>query len=290
MSVPPAAEIAPSRAKGAAVKSARWLALVAVCLAAPANVARPADPKDDLHVLYHQISALNTLHEFRATPAQLDALGKFAKTTAAKPGKHKAVKVSDELRKTMTDLHAALLDGDPDKIDELYETFQDLLEKEKVEFDEVAITPAARKATADFLKKLSPRQVAGFIAANAEEFPEPQEKIVKAFDEVRKLPAKKWEAERDDVADEIGWLVGGLDTAAEKKVKGQVVSLLNKVRALSDADFKEKRGDLEKEAKGVAGEVGPTEVVRHYVEHAAAELLSNPQLPAALEAKMKNGR
>src|SRR5207302_2996500 len=187
--------------------------------------------------------------------------------TAAKPRTHQAVQVSDKVRKAMTDLRAALVAGGQERIDGLSEALEELKETEKVELDdEIGLTDGARKATPIILKAFSARQIASFVGDNAEEFPDPLEKIVEAFDDVRALPAKEWEAERDGVADQVGWLVGGLDADAEKKAKGQVVALLNKVRALNDADFKAKRADLEKEARAAAA-AGPTEVIRHFVQH-----------------------
>ena len=41
------------------------------------------------------------------------------------------------------------------------------------------------------------------------------------------------------------------------------------------------------EDPNIVGDVGPTEVLRHLVEHALAELLSNPRLEAALAERLK---
>jgi hypothetical protein len=70
-------------------------------------------------------------------------------------------------------------------------------------------------------------------------------------------------------------------------VSDQVVQLLIQARALKDDEFKRERRDLEKSARQIVGEVGPMQILRHAVERALAELLSNPRLPTALEARLK---
>ncbi len=57
-----------------------------------------------------------------------------------------------------------------------------------------------------------------------------------------------------------------------------------------NAEFKAQRDDLDKEARKVVGDVGPTDVIRHYMERALAELLSNPRLGAAVEARRGKGK
>ena len=277
------------------MKSLRWFVLAAGCLIAAANVCPSADPKeplpkDETNALHDQVNVLYTLYQLEATTAQLEAMQKIAKTTAGKPRTAKGPKVSAALHKAMLDLRTALV-ANADDVSDKFDALEDLKEKEKVDFDdEVKLTDAARKATPDLLKKFTARQIASFVADYAEDFPDPLEKITEGFDDIRQADAKDWKAERNDVAEEVGWLVGGLDPAADEKIKDQVIALLDKVHALKDDEFKAKRAALTKEAQGIIGEISPLVIIRHWVERSLAEVLSNPQLPAALEARLSKGK
>ena len=56
---------------------------------------------------------------------------------------------------------------------------------------------------------------------------------------------------------------------------------------LDDKAFETGRDDLEKSARELATKVGPTDVVRHYLERTVAEVLSNPRLAASIEMRLK---
>ena len=153
--------------------------------------------------------------------------------------------------------------------------------------DFTEISDAARREAPALLRRFSARQAAGFLADFAENFPDPVEMLTGAFAEVRKLSRREWGAMRDDVAEQVGWLVAGLDEQAEEKAREQAAALITRARQLKDAELKKQRPELEKAARELAGKVGPTDVHRHFLEHALAEVLSNPRLAAAAEARLK---
>src|SRR6266849_6203929 len=103
-----------------------------------------ADGKDDAAQLSLQIAALQMLHQFDASPAQMEALAKLAKdTTKARPRKPKA---SDKVRQALAELRNALVEGDDDKIGELTDRVDDLRSTEKADLDDdIETTAAARK-------------------------------------------------------------------------------------------------------------------------------------------------
>src|SRR5262249_55497143 len=117
--------------------------------------------------------------------------------------------------------------------------------------------------------------------------PDPVESLLDALDAVRSLKADEWKALRQDLADQVGRLVAGLDADKATAVGDRAVQLLIRVRALKEAEFKEQRAELEKEARQLAGEAGPLDVLRHLAEYALAELLSNPRLGQALTARLR---
>jgi hypothetical protein len=257
--------------------------------AAPAENELPLSelPKGDLNHLHLEVTALEMLYQMRVTQAQLEHLAKLAPSTCQPTPPSREVAMSPEFARTLGAFHAALVQDDDDQIPDISARLDKLREKETPEFDDVEISEKARQHTLEFYRTLTARQVASYVADYADSFPDPVEKVLDAFDEVRILPGREWEEERDEVAGQVGWLIAGLDIAAEEKVTKQVADLLNRVHGLKDEDFKAKRGELVKEAEAIAANVGPTDVIRHFVERSVAELLSNPRLAATVEARLK---
>jgi hypothetical protein len=242
------------------------------------------DPSD----LSLEITSLHTMHQLKITLPQLEALVKIARTTAMEAPAHKEVKISAMMRKTLVELRDALLDNDDDRIEELNAALEELREKEKPELDDgLEITDAARKHVPEFLGLLSARQVAAFVSDYAEEFPDPREKLIEAIEAARSRTGKEWQDFRDEAAEQVGWLIAGLDAAAETKVREQVIDLLNRVHRLKPEEYKAQRKNLETAAKQIVGRTGPVLSIRHFIERTLAELLSNPRLPAVAEARLK---
>jgi hypothetical protein len=277
---PPAPKAAPPAAPAAAKEAPA---------AAPAENEPPRIelPKGDLNHLNLEVTALEMLDQMRITRAQLEQLKMLAPSTSQPMPAPREVAMSPEFARTLGAFHATLVQDDDDQIAEISARLEKLREKESPEFDDVEIGDAARKHTPEFYRTLTARQVASYVADYADSFPDPVEKILDAFDDIRKLPGRDWEEERDAVAGQVGWLVAGLDAAAEEKVTKQVADLLNRVHGLKDEDYQAKRAELAKEAEAIAGNVESTEVIRHFVERSVAELLSNPRLAAAVEARLK---
>ena len=259
---------------------------LAACVEAPR--AQGKGVEGDVNVLSMEVVALQTLHQLQATPAQLEELKRLAPATAEKVGPRRQVEVSDKFHKTLIQLRDALVEGKDERIDELNRAIDELREKEKPELDDYAeISDAARREAPALLRRFSARQAAGFLADYAADFPDPVEMLTGAFEEVRKLSRREWGGLRDDVAEQVGWLVAGMDGDAEEKARDQAAALITRARQLKDAEFKKQRPELEKAARELAKKVGPTDVHRHFLEHALAELLSNPRLAAAVEARLK---
>jgi hypothetical protein len=150
--------------------------------------------------------------------------------------------------------------------------------------DGVEITDAAGERAKEVFKRLSARQVASYLVSAIDEIADPLEEILGALEKVRGLEEKEWKQLREEVSEEVGRLVAGLDAEKAGRIGDRVVQLLIQARALTDEEFKTERMDLEKEARQIVGEIGPLEVLGHTVEQALAELLSNPRLQTALDA------
>ena len=241
----------------------------------------------DLGDVYAEVTVLQVLHALRASTAQLEEIARLAPKTAQKPPPRKGVRVSATYRKALLALRAALLGGDDDKIEAALTAFDLVGEKETPEFDEIEIGSAARTQAAPLLERLGARQVAGYVAGVADDFPDPVERLVEAMKQARKLHGKEWQALRDDVAYQVGWLVAGLDADLEEKARDRATALLDRAAALGEKAYGEQLPALKKAARELVGKVGPIAVIRHYVQRVLAEVLSNHRLAAAVAALRK---
>jgi hypothetical protein len=264
-------------------------AILLAALPAPAADAPKEKPaKDDLNALSLEVAALQLVHQLGLTADQMEAIAKLAKDAVPKELTRKPAKVSDKYRKTLQQYHDALVKGDEDRIDELGEDLEDLRDSEDPDLDDqVEVTDEARKLAPQALKLLGARQTATFLALYGDDLPDPVEDLLAALDKSHDPAEKDWKQLRDDTAAEVGWLVAGFGKDAAGKVSDKAGDLLDRAHDLKDEDFKTRRPQLEKEAHDLAGDVGPTEVLRHILERDLAELLANPQLSAALDARLK---
>jgi hypothetical protein len=252
----------------------------------------PAEPPvaekkkiSDVTNLHWEVTALETIAQLKLTRPQLEHLAKLAAATAGKRSAAHPPQVSAEYQKTLQNLHAALLDDNEARIADETLTLEELRDKENPDFEEVEITAAARRQTPELLRTLGARQVMGYLADFADEFPDPRDKLDDAIEEIRQT--KEWQELRDEVAGQVAWLEAGLDSAAETKVRQRVVELLNRVHKMSDDEYKKQEDELARQIDSIAGKVGPTEVIRHFLERSLAELLSNPRLSAAVAARLQ---
>jgi hypothetical protein len=271
----------------------RLATLAALALFAGAAFAADTPPaaKEDLNTVSLEVAALQLLNQLELTPSQMEALAKTAKGIALKETKREPAKASDKYRQTVLDLRDALVKGDQDRIDELNDTLDDLKDSDKPELDDdVEICDDARRLAPETLRLLSARQLATYLGLYGDDLPDPAASLRDALEKAPGADDKEWKDLRDDTAVEVGWLVAGLDAAQAQKVSDKAGALLDRAHKLKPDEFKEQRADLEKAAREVLGNVGPLDVVRHVVERDLAELLSNPQLPAALDARLKGAK
>jgi hypothetical protein len=238
----------------------------------------------DLNNISLEVAALQVLHDLELTPAQITALTKLARESAPKGQKREPAKASADLAKALTALHTALTKGDDNAIGDAQEKLNALMEKEQPELDNaISLTQAAREKAGDALKLLNVRQAGNFLSS--QELTDPAEFLRSALEEVRKLKDKELEDEIAMVAEEVAWLVDGIDGEQGDKIREKVASLLNRASALkSAADFARQRKSFDEEIKGIVGEVDNADILGHILEHGMAELLSNPRCESALRS------
>ena len=235
----------------------------------------------DLHA---EVAVLQAVSALQPTEAQTKALLEVAAKTMQSAPPRRKVEVSEDYLKALTALRAALISGNAEKIESAQVAFDKLGEPEDSEPDSVEITDEARRFAPKLLKRFSARQVAFYIGG-LRDFPDPAEDTIRAMDEARKIDKKEWPALRDDVAFQVGWLIAGLDADAEEKVREKVVALLDRTARLDKAVYEKQRPTLEKEARALVGDLGPTDVVRHFMERAIAETISNHRFEAAVKMR-----
>jgi hypothetical protein len=257
--------------------------------AAPAKGGKVAKPAaTSIYDLYQEVQVLLTLHYLKMTPEQMQALRKVARETAGPARARDNAKVSDEYREVLTDLRNALVDANDDqRIEDLEDKLDELDASEKPGLDDVEVTAAARKRVPEVLRQMKLAQLVAYLAYVDEDVVDPLDRLLDALESVRGLKPAEWKEKRDEVAEEVAWLVAGVDADRADRVNDQVVALLSKARGLGDAEFKAGRADLTKEARKIRGDVSPGRVLQHVVERAVAEMLSNPRLMAALDARLQ---
>ncbi len=228
------------------------------------------------------VMALRALHQFQITPEQRSALRQFPPTKST-PAPAAKDKISDNLRKKLSDLRQALIKGAEDRISELendLEKDQDLTDWEL----DLEITASVRSQVSNFRKLLSARQVAGFLALYEEDVPDPLSEMLQALELAPTIKAQEWKDYSASAAELVGRQEAGLDPEKINQAPGRVSHWLNQAKGLSEKDLEKKLPELEKEAPQILAGVDPLDVLRNIIDHALAELLANPRLPAVLDA------
>ena len=267
-----------------------WIMLCVIVAVSPSLVwAQDAGKKEkNLNDLSLEVAALEGFYEFKLTDPQLRQLREWAKETVQKPREREAAKANAEYREKLQEYWNSLVNEDDDLAEQLYEQLQEMREADKPELDDgVEITPRARKRVPELLRQLKPTQVGFYISDNFEDVPDPADRLIEALDKVRGLKGSSWKEKRDEFVDEISKLLAGIDADKAERVGDRILALLIQAHDLGAQEFARQRPELEKKARQIAGEVDPLQVLRNQVEIALAEMLSNPRLPAALEARLK---
>lgn len=255
----------------------------------PADLPLRAAPQASVLDLSLDVQALRILYLLHVTPEQIQEMLKIAKENAQPDREREQPRVSNGYRRALADLREALIASkDDDKIEELEDRLVELSDSEEPEVDdEVRVTAAARRQVPEILRLLRPAQLANYLGSISEEVGDPQERLVAALEQVRSAKNDDWKSTCDELADDLGWLLGGLESRKSKAIRDEITALLTKTHNLSDEEFAKKRSELEKEARQVGADVAATDVLRHAIERALARLLSNPRLSVALEARLK---
>ena len=144
----------------------------------------------------------------------------------------------------------------------------------------------AAARTGEVLQSLTPRQVNAFLSYYSEDLPDPLATLIEALDVVGKASDAEWKDLVEMTAEDLGWQLGGWTPSRSRIIGEKIEQYLKKARSLNAKEFAKQRPDLEKLARQFVSQVPPTVMLHNYAEHALAELLSNPRLGAAVEARL----
>jgi hypothetical protein len=251
---------------------------------------RPPALPVDLNQASLRISALDTLYEFDLAPEQLRAL-KAAATKTASAQRRTPVKANAEMARAFADFQGALLTSKDDAaISKLRNHIVELGSDLELD-DDVQPTDAALAQAPAVCRQLKASQIAAFLASHADQVADPEELMVSSLDGIRDTRAEggaNGAAEAaglvTDTAVSVSYLVFGADDAKAKPLATQISAWLNSAAGLDDKDFTAQQPAREAAAKKLIGDVDPMVVLSHWLGLQVAQLLSNPELPAAIDA------
>lgn len=249
----------------------------------PEPAAQPQLPKD-LNLASMRVHAVDMLYELDLSPEQLRQLGSLS---AAGEQKRTPAIADEKLATAMTDFYRALLAREEDEdIAKLRNHLTELQTDDSVHLDdEVKPNEKAREKAPIVGRKLGPGQIAAYLASHADQIADPQDKMVGILTEIQDTPSA---GDADDLlretAEEIGRLVAGQDLKKADEMTAKVNDWLNTNRKLTDEQLTTQQMELVASARKLLGDVPPMDIISHWFDNEIATLLSNPQLPQAIDA------
>lgn len=249
-------------------------------------------PPEDFNELSMEVAALRTLHLLKAGPAQLRAGELYGRKAGMEPRKRAKADVSPRYRQLLTELRDAFVAGQGDRVEEVSEQLEELAKKEDPDLDdEIEVTQTARENAERWIRSFDAITVIRYLAAYGKDFPSPRQLLIQTMrldGKGRKPSPEEWKRIRADVTREVTYMLSGinLEGGKQKKKAQEVAELLDRGYALSDEELK-------KQATRLRGAINrltiqqPTDIIKHVIELDLAELLSNPRLRPAVEARLK---
>lgn len=236
-----------------------------------------------------EVDALQLMYDLKLTVPQLKKIREAARKTAGKFRSAEGSKSSKEYFEKLEKLRDAL--GDPtddDAIEDLLADISDLVEADEPTLNHrFDLTRDARKEADLVMRSLTPKQLAHYLGLVKDDLIDPRETLIESLSSVRGLKGKEWKKKREEIAEDVAGAAAGIDDEREAKINDRALALLIKAHALTDDEFKKQQPELEKEARQLFGDQHGIDYLRHEAEYAVAKLLSNPQLVAALERRLK---
>jgi hypothetical protein len=246
----------------------------------PAPASTSAAPAD-VNELSLRVTALTTLRDLDLSPEQMRAVRPLA-IGAADTHARAAAKAPPKLAAALRELRDELIKTDAEHLDDFAGKVDDLMDEKDTELDDVVHpTEPARAKAPEFARRLKASQIAAYLAEHAAEVSDPVEHMMTALAEARE--EDPGEAALQEMANDVGRLVAGADSAKVRQLAAQVITWIKSARDLKPDEFAARQPALQESAQKIVGDVPPMQVLGHWLEGELAELLSNPQFPAAVD-------
>ena len=241
------------------------------------------------------------LYEFDLSGGQLKQL-RAAAAGAGSKQKRATAKGTDGLKNKLREFQAALLERNScDQIDDLRNEIADLAGENDVQLDDgIQITADARTNAAKMLRHFKASQLAAFLAAHAAEVGDPVEIMLDTADQLREMRAKVAGARprRGQAHDRRNRGAGAIRIRRRRRTRGrtgrdrkapavaaEAAKLIDAAASSKENTSAARKKTLE-QAQVIAGKIHPVHVLNNWLEQQVAELLSNPQLPDAIDAML----
>ena len=251
----------------------------------PITTTRPSD-------LALEIEALRAIDDLQATSSQVDQLRDAAADLTPKTQPADIQAIDDAVAGDRADyvallrLREALLRADPAKIQSSEKELADLEEQLKVNLSPRVIpAPPALRSAVKLVPQFSGPQIAAYLGQHSEEVSDPTEVLLAALAQCRGMSIRDFRQFNQDVTQQVSELVAGVDPKDGRALSTRISNLLKKTHQLSDDDFDAQRPDLEDQARDIAT-ADSAAVLHHWMAREIAQLLSNPQLTAALDDRL----
>jgi hypothetical protein len=250
-----------------------------------------AAPPTDVNALSMEVAVLRTLYLIKAAPHHLERIKRDCKDCAMKPRKREAADVTPEYKKALIDLRTALIAADDDKVNELSDRLEELAADDEPDVDDaVEITDESRKVAPKLLNAFDANLIVGYLASYGKDFPVPfrmMNKAMRTDGKGKKPSAEQWKEMRTAIANDVAWSVAGLDLKEQDKVRDDALKLLDKAYALSNEELAKQGPELRSGISKITGKAGTLDVIKHVIEQDLAEMISNPRLLPAVEARLQ---
>jgi hypothetical protein len=249
--------------------------------------ATPAELPADLNLASMRLHAADVIYELDLSTEQISQL-RSASEDAASDSKRTAAGNNEKLAGAFGDFYKSLLThADDQDIAKLRNQAAEIVaDDDNLHLDdEVEPTDTARSKAGAFTKQLTAGQIAAYMASHADQVADPAERMFALLIELHDSdsPADA-DTEIKQTSTEVGMMIAGQDAKASAAVADKVVAWVKTNRELTDDQLAGKHADLLASAKKMLGDVPPMDILSHWMDNEMATLLSNPQLPQAIEA------
>jgi hypothetical protein len=237
-----------------------------------------------------QVAALNTIDDLNLDADQLRAIRALLKSDSAAPATEPADKGSNAYKSVLTSLREAIISEDAGKEADSEKKLDQLRTAEHLNVaPAVAMTDFAREKSAAVLKLLRSSQIGSYLAEHGDDVPDALETILDAFDQSRGQDKAAFDAICNEASDQVSVLVGGVTNPSKSaEVMLHTAALLQNAYGMNDAQYQAGYKKLENSARRIVGRADGFTALHNWMQREIADLLSNPELPAMIDAKLAN--